>query len=405
ALQGIAGDVDEVPEAAIAWLGQDLAALEPRVQLLLLADEAGVGLDTDLLGRLLGGDADLAGEVLQAARATGLLGRDGAPVPLVQRAIATLVPMERRIAVRRRLAELQLARGGSVLAAACSLLGTGAAGPVMAAAFEAAAGEALPREPALSARLYAAAAAAAGPAPAVVTRWARAAALAGDVDAALRLTDQVLATESADRPDAARVAAAALAHRGQLAHSAELYRWSGSATLATVGLIGTGRLAEVPPQAPEPPTLLARAASLMAHGVRELLAALAPPAEPRDRLFWVALELGLARREGDLAALRRTWVNAGQAVLRHPVDLFTLLPLGEFAICAARLGDHDRMAPHLAEADALLARLDAPALWTASLRWSSLHAAIIAERPAAAADHAAALAATAGAGRYFRAMS
>jgi len=495
ALHGIAGDVDEVPEAAIAWLGQDLAALEPRVQLLLLADEAGVGLDTDLLGRLLGGDADLAGEVLQAARATGLLGRDGAPVPLVQRAIATLVPMERRIAVRRRLAELQLARGGSVLAAACSLLGTGAAGPVMAAAFEAAAGEALPREPALSARLYAAAAAAAGPAPAVVTRWARAAALAGDVDAALRLTDQVLATESADRPDAARVAAAALAHRGQLAHSAELYRWSGSATLATVGLIGTGRLAEVPPQAPEPPTLLARAASLMAHGVREsvagdrtaalaalvqaadllqpagrtallpdspaalaalvalhtgewavagsvldraasaglgggllatrhvllrawmlltrghlagvreLLAALDPPAEPRDRLFWVALELGLARREGDLAALRRTWVNAGQAVLRHPVDLFTLLPLGEFAICAARLGDHDRMAPHLAEADALLARLDAPALWTAPLRWSSLHAAIIAERPAAAADHAAALAATAGAGRYFRAMS
>src|SRR2546423_1194402 len=100
-------------------------------------------------------------------------------------------------------------------------------------------------------------------------------------------------------------------------------------------------------------------------GVAGLFAALDPPAEPRDRLFWVALELGLARREGDLAALRRTWVNAGQAVLRHPVDLFTLLPLGEFAICAARLGDHDRMAPHLAEADALLARLDAPALWTA----------------------------------------
>ena len=63
------------------------------------------------------------------------------------------------------------------------------------------------------------------------------------------------------------------------------------------------------------------------------------------------------------------------------------------------------MAPHLAEAYALLDRLDAPALWTAPLQWSSLHAAIIAERPAAATDHAAALAATAGTGRYFRAMS
>src|SRR5439155_1210617 len=281
ALQGIAGDVDEVPEAAIAWLGQDLAALEPRVQLLLLADEAGVGLDTDLLGRLLGGDADLAGEVLQAARATGLLGRDGAPVPLVQRAIATLVPMERRIAVRRRLAELQLARGGSVLAAACSLLGTGAAGPVMAAAFEAAAGEALPREPALSARLYAAAAAAAGPAPALLTR---------------RAADLLQpAGRTALLPDSPAALAALVAlHTGEWAVAGSVLDRAASAGLGG-GLLATRHV-------------LLRAWMLLTRGhlagVRELLAALDPPAEPRDRLFWVALELGLARREGDLAALR-----------------------------------------------------------------------------------------------------
>jgi DNA-binding CsgD family transcriptional regulator len=333
----------------------------------------------------------------------------------------------------------------------------------------------------------------------VATRWARAAALAGDLDSALRIADQVVATDAAtDRADAARVAAAALAHRGQLAHSAELYRWSGSAALATVGLVGTGRLAEVPPdvEPAQPPTLLTAAAALMAQGVREsvtgsqttalaalvraadlllpagrtallpdspaALAALValhagewsvvgsvldravaagvggglmatrhrllrawallvrgdlsavrelraafghPPAEPRDWLFWVAVELGLARRDGDLAALRHTWASAGEAVLRHPVDLFTLLPLGEFAICAARLGDHERMAPHLADAYALLGRLDGPALWSAPLRWSALQAAIIAEQPAAAREHAAALAGTAAAGGYVRALS
>ncbi len=496
AVQGIPGRLDEVPEAAVAGLGRDLEALEPRVQLFLLAAEAGAGLDVELLGHLLGGDGYLGGEVLEAARATGLLDRDGAPVPLVQRAVAALIPRERRIAVRRRLAELQLERGGSVLALARALLGTGVGGPAVAAAFEAAADEALPSEPALSARLYAAAVAAACPVPAVATRWARAAALAGDLDSALRLADQVVATDAADRADAARVAAAALAHRGQLARSAELYRWSGSAALATVGLIGTGRLAEVPPNGPEPPTLLTTAAALMAQGVRESVAgsrtsalaalvqaadllqpagrtALLPdspaalaalvalhagewavagsvldraasaglggglmatrhgllrawtllmrgeitgvrevratlgqrPLEPRDWLFWIALELGLARRDGDLVMLRRTWAHAGEAVLRHPVDLFTLLPLGEFAICAARLGDHDRMAPHLADSYALLGRLDGPALWAAPLRWSSLQAAIIAEQPAAAEEHAAALAAAAPAGGYFRALS
>ena len=412
-------------------------------------------------------------------------------------------------------------QGGSVLAVARSLLGTGVAGPAVADAFEAAAGEALPTDPGLAARLYAACVTAGRPVPAVATRWARAAALAGDLDAALRLADQVVASDAAaDRAEGARVAAAALAHRGQLAHSAELYRWSGSAALATVGLIGTGRLAEVPPMVvptAQPPTLLTGAESLLAQGVQEsvtgratsalaalvraadllqpagrtallpdspaALAALVAlhagewavaesvlnravsagvggalmatrhrlllawtalvrgettlggaegsrigfagaagsrvglarevcaelgerPLEPRDWLFRVALELGLARRDGDLGALRGTWSSACEAVLRHPVDLFTLLPLGEFAICAARLGDHDRMAPHLADAYALLDRLDTPALWAAPLRWSALHAAIIADRPAVAREHADALAVAANSsGGYGRALA
>jgi DNA-binding CsgD family transcriptional regulator len=118
--------------------------------------------------------------------------------------------------------------------------------------------------------------------------------------------------------------------------------------------------------------------------------------EPRDWLFAVALEVGLARRNSDLATLRRTWSQAGEAIMRHPVDLFTVLPLGEFAIAAARLRDQARLRPHLDEAWALLAALGNPPLWSTPLHWSALHAAIIAEQPTAAAEHAAALAANAG---------
>ncbi|WP_324275197.1 hypothetical protein [Blastococcus brunescens] len=60
--------------------------------------------------------------------------------------------------------------------------------------------------------------------------------------------------------------------------------------------------------------------------------------EPRDELFLRALEVGLARRASDLPALLRAWARAREAVLRHPVDLFTLLPLGELVVAAARLG-------------------------------------------------------------------
>jgi DNA-binding CsgD family transcriptional regulator len=114
--------------------------------------------------------------------------------------------------------------------------------------------------------------------------------------------------------------------------------------------------------------------------------------EPRDWIFAVALEVGVARRNSDLATLRRTWEQACEAVLRHPVDLFSLLPLGEFAAAAARLRDQERLAPHLTQALALLRALGNPPLWTTQLHWGLLHAAIIDENSAAAEEHAAALA-------------
>ena len=310
---------------------------------------------------------------------------------------------------------------------------TGIGGDGAATAFEAAAGEALPTDPALAARLYAAAVTAGRPGIDVGAKRAEALALAGDLDGALRLADEVLATEQAPRQKvAAAVAAAALAHRGQLGRSAQLYRWAGVPHLAAIGAIGTGEPADHQ-ESTGPPTSLSSAIDLMARGLREsvrgapttalsmlvraagtlepvgrgvllpdspaalgailalhhgelttatslleraiaagtggallatrhrlLLAWIAMvrghlteaakmlgttrPTEPRDLLFAVAIEVGIARRAGDAAALGRAWQRAGEAVLRHPVDLFTFLPLGELTMAAARLRDPGRLA-------------------------------------------------------------
>ncbi|HEX2130879.1 MAG TPA: helix-turn-helix transcriptional regulator, partial [Actinophytocola sp.] len=313
----------------------------------------------------------------------------------------------------------------------------------------------------------------------VAARRAEALALAGDLDGALRLADQVITTEQAPhRTAAATVAAAALAHRGQLGRSAQLYRWAGSHHFAALGSIGVGELPDLAAD-DGPPTSLSSAISLMAQGVHEsvtgrpttalstmvraaatlepvgrgvllpdspaalgallalhygelgtatslleraiaagtggaplatrhrlllawiamvrgdlpqatdgLAAARRGPCEPRDWLFAVAIELGVARRAGDAAGLGRAWSQAGEAVLRHPVDLFTFLPLGELTVAAARLRDEARLATHLAEARALLAGLGDPPLWAVPLWWGGLHAAIVAGQTDTAEEHA-----------------
>jgi DNA-binding CsgD family transcriptional regulator len=121
---------------------------------------------------------------------------------------------------------------------------------------------------------------------------------------------------------------------------------------------------------------------------------------PRDWLFAVGLRAGLARRASDLTALRMIWGEACDAVIRHRVDLFTLLPFGVFAVAAARLGDRERLAPHLRQARQLLHSLGDPPLWSTPLHWSGLHAAIMAEAQGEAREHVAALAASADYSRY-----
>jgi DNA-binding CsgD family transcriptional regulator len=117
--------------------------------------------------------------------------------------------------------------------------------------------------------------------------------------------------------------------------------------------------------------------------------------EPRDDLLLRTLEVGLSRRSGDLPTLLTAWARAREAVLRYPIDLFTLLPLGELVVAGARLEDSERLGPSLVQAQALLERLGHPQLWSTPLHWSGAQAAILADDPAGLRPHAAALLAAA----------
>jgi DNA-binding CsgD family transcriptional regulator len=138
---------------------------------------------------------------------------------------------------------------------------------------------------------------------------------------------------------------------------------------------------------------------------RAALSSAAQPLEPRDEFVAAALEVAIARRSGDLAALMPAWGRAREAIVRHPVDLFVLQQLGELAVAAARLRETSWVRPHLDEATALLDRLGNPALWAAPLHWSGLQAAIVSESRDEAVQHAAAVVAAAGASRYSGALA
>jgi DNA-binding CsgD family transcriptional regulator len=117
------------------------------------------------------------------------------------------------------------------------------------------------------------------------------------------------------------------------------------------------------------------------------------PLEPGDELLAAALATGLARRSGDSAALATAFARGRTALIRHPVDLYVLRPLGELAVAAAILRERESIAPHVDQAHALLDRLGDPPLWTTGLRWSLLHADLEAGDYESADDRATALAA------------
>ncbi len=286
-----------------------LEALDPRVYRLFEAMALGAPLDEEVLCALLDTDPDALADMVEAARATGLVTDSGELIMFVRNLVLRLIPVLRRRGMQRRLAEIQLANGGPVLAAGRQLAESHATGARAFTVLAAAAEEALRTSPHLAAELYDAAVRAGGGARAM---GAQAAALAGDPDRALRLADQILTADSPepDRRRAVSVSAAILAQRGFAARAGDLYlRVTGSgsaeALVAVPALLACGELerarevvAAAPPGSADAPTLTAAAIRLLATGMLESVVG-----DPAVALSRLAQAAGLLESAGEAVLL------------------------------------------------------------------------------------------------------
>ncbi len=125
----------------------------------------------------------------------------------------------------------------------------------------------------------------------------------------------------------------------------------------------------------------------------------------RDALWAAALRTAIARRGGDTGAVHKHWYAAMEVLAEYSVDLFSLLPLGELWMAAARIHQQDRLTPVLEQAFRLLHALGDPPAWSVPLHWAGVHAGILANDPAAVAPHGQALTAAAAHDPFARALA
>ncbi|WNG93258.1 isoniazid response ATPase/transcriptional regulator IniR [Mycobacterium sp. ITM-2016-00318] len=125
----------------------------------------------------------------------------------------------------------------------------------------------------------------------------------------------------------------------------------------------------------------------------------------RDALWAAALNTAIARRSGDGGAVQKHWYAAMEVLAEYSVDLFSLLPLGELWVAAARMRQIDRLQHALDGAFAILDSLGDPTLWSVPLHWAGVHAGILANSPEAVAPHGHALTSAAGGSAFAKALS
>ncbi len=130
-----------------------------------------------------------------------------------------------------------------------------------------------------------------------------------------------------------------------------------------------------------------------------------PDLRRRDALWATALQTAVARRSGDAGALQMHWHAAMEVLAEYSIDLFSLLPLGELWVAAARLRQVERLRHALDQAFTLLESLGNPPLWSVPLHWAGVHAGILLGSPESLAPHGQALSAAAADSTLARALS
>jgi DNA-binding CsgD family transcriptional regulator len=125
----------------------------------------------------------------------------------------------------------------------------------------------------------------------------------------------------------------------------------------------------------------------------------------RDALWAATLRTAIARRGGDSGGLQKHWYAAMEVLAEYSVDLYSLLPLGELWMAAARMRQQDRLQHALDQAFAVLESLGNPVLWSVPLHWAGVHAGILANSPGAVAPHGQALTAAAAHSPFAKALA
>ena len=125
----------------------------------------------------------------------------------------------------------------------------------------------------------------------------------------------------------------------------------------------------------------------------------------RDALWASALRTAIARRGGDSGAVQRHLAAGLNVLAEYSIDVFSLPPLGELWMAAARMRQQDRVTPALDQAFGVLDALGRPAAWSPLLHWAGVHAGILAGDPAAVAPHGQALTAMAGVSPFAAALA
>lgn len=109
----------------------------------------------------------------------------------------------------------------------------------------------------------------------------------------------------------------------------------------------------------------------------------------REEVLLAAIQAGLSRRAIRPALQRAAWQRVAAALITGGVDLFSLEPIEELLVAAARHRDDERVRTVLGRLHALVAPLEAGAAWRAQVAWIEVQVGVAyddADRVAAAAD-------------------
>ncbi|WP_280232376.1 LuxR C-terminal-related transcriptional regulator [Nocardia cyriacigeorgica] len=215
-----------VDTAVDGWARAVLADIDPALLDTLAVATTGSGLDAGELTEVLGVDPVEARELIDRARATAVITDADLLLAPAVGPLRTLLGERRFLAIQRDLLTARLNAGllrdHTAVLLAESGLRDGRLAEFLCTAAGNSGNDAV--------RYYAAAARAGADRDAIAVRWAEAAALTGDYDAALRLAEPLLARDdvpAANLAAAVRICAAVLTRRGLTDRAARLYTWLG----------------------------------------------------------------------------------------------------------------------------------------------------------------------------------